>query len=110
MGKRPKTKMPIEQRAKQFMPFAALKGFDEEIRKRERKRAERKILSPDRQEEIDWKLKQAVKDSNVSVMYFSDGEYVMQSGFVIFNDSETKRIGVSDSVIEYGDICDVEIL
>jgi len=30
-----RTKMSREDRAKQFMPFAALKGFDEAIRKME---------------------------------------------------------------------------
>lgn len=31
MGHRPKHKMSREDRAKQFMPFAALKGFEEAI-------------------------------------------------------------------------------
>lgn len=28
-------KMPVEERAKQFMPFSALKGFDEALREQE---------------------------------------------------------------------------
>ena len=31
MGKRPAEKMPLSQRAKQFAPFDALKGFKEAI-------------------------------------------------------------------------------
>ena len=35
MASKPKTKMPISERAKQFMPFSALKGLDEAIAKKE---------------------------------------------------------------------------
>lgn len=35
MGQRPKFKMSRIERAKQFMPFAALKGFEEAIAKQE---------------------------------------------------------------------------
>ncbi len=33
MASRPKNKMPVQERAKQFMPFSALKGLDEAIAK-----------------------------------------------------------------------------
>ena len=33
-------KMPYSERAKQFMPFAALSGFEEEIAKREQMKIE----------------------------------------------------------------------
>ena len=102
--------MPVEQRAKQFMPFAALKGFEDEIRKREQTAQERKTLSPDRIEEINWKLESIAEDSNVSILYFRSGEYIQQNGFVSFNDSERKMLKVADREIEYEDICDIEIL
>lgn len=35
MGHRPLQKMPIEERAKQFMPFAALKGLPEALARAE---------------------------------------------------------------------------
>lgn len=34
MPKKPRTKMPISERAKQFMPFAAVKGYHEALAKR----------------------------------------------------------------------------
>lgn len=36
MASRPRVKMPISERAKQFMPFAALKGLPEALLKKER--------------------------------------------------------------------------
>lgn len=36
-----RVKMSREERAKQFMPFAALKGYEEALREKERRVAER---------------------------------------------------------------------
>lgn len=36
MASKPREKMPISERAKQFMPFAALKGLPEALEKKER--------------------------------------------------------------------------
>lgn len=35
MGKKPRTRMPREQRAKQFAPFQAVGGLDEALRRAE---------------------------------------------------------------------------
>ena len=35
MGKKPRTKMPVSQRAKQFAPFQAVGGLDEALRRAE---------------------------------------------------------------------------
>lgn len=35
MGKRPRTKMPVSQRAKQFAPFQAVGGLDEALKRAE---------------------------------------------------------------------------
>lgn len=37
MASKPRTKMPVAERAKQFMPFAALKGLPEALAEVERK-------------------------------------------------------------------------
>ncbi len=37
MGAKPRVKMSKEQRAKQFMPFAALKGYEEAVVKNEKR-------------------------------------------------------------------------
>lgn len=42
MGHKPLTKMSQQDRAKQFMPFAALKGLPEALRRKERLSVERK--------------------------------------------------------------------
>lgn len=50
-------KMDREERAKQFMPFAALKGYQEAIRKKERE-VERKM-------EQEGRLRSLIKDDMI---------------------------------------------
>ena len=46
------SKMNREERAKQFMPFAALKGYPEALRKKEKVVVPKKELSEEYQEEL----------------------------------------------------------
>ena len=102
--------MPIEQRAKQFMPFAALKGFEREIEKREKTACEKRILSEDMLERLNYKMNSVDENSNVSVVYFENGQYVQQQGWVEKKDTERRKLRVCDVEIDYDDIYDLEIL
>jgi hypothetical protein len=50
MAGRPRTKMSIENRAKQFMPFAALKGLPDALAAKEKIVVEKIELSSDMEE------------------------------------------------------------
>ena len=52
-------RMPRAERAKIFMPFAALKGFEEEIASRETRLLPRPALSEEQTEEISRTLREA---------------------------------------------------
>jgi hypothetical protein len=52
MTERPK--MSREERAKQFMPFAALKGYEEALREKEREVAEREKKEQLSDEEVSY--------------------------------------------------------
>ena len=56
MAGRPRTKMSIENRAKQFMPFAALKGLPDALAAKEKIVVEKIELSSDMEEELDRKI------------------------------------------------------
>ena len=47
-------KMSREERAKQFMPFAALKGYEEALREKEREVAEREAEEKLSEEELSY--------------------------------------------------------
>lgn len=56
---RPKSdrpRMPIGNRAKIFMPFAALKGYEDMISEQQKQVTERKLLSEMRKAELDEKM------------------------------------------------------
>ena len=70
------SKMNREERAKQFMPFAALKGYPEALRKKEKVVVPKKELSEEYQEELERKLRQVYKNDIITAIYFSDHEYL----------------------------------
>lgn len=66
--------MSLDARAAQFAPFAALTGFDEELKEAERLTNERKIINEDLREKLDNKLqiiqKQISVKPAITVTYF----------------------------------------
>lgn len=62
--------MDIGRRAKQFAPFATLRGLDETVRQQEILYEPRKILSEEKQNELDMKLNILTCDRKIQVTYF----------------------------------------
>ena len=56
MASKPKHKMPIEDRAKQFMPFAALKGLPDALAAKEKITVPKTELPEEMTEESDTPL------------------------------------------------------
>lgn len=72
--------MSRAERAKQFLPFAALKGYEEAIEERTKIKAERVLLGEDAQTELDGKLRALQVGENISATYYRDGAYVKAAG------------------------------
>ncbi len=82
-----RAQMPMRSRAAQFLPFAALSGYDEAVRESARRTREKIELAEDAREELDAALRRAVSEgAEVDVTYFvpdarkSGGEYVSVRG------------------------------
>ncbi|MDD6155602.1 MAG: YolD-like family protein [Lachnospiraceae bacterium] len=108
MPKRPRTKMSREDRAKQFMPFAALKGFEEELEKKEKMIVEKVELSEERKEELDRAFSQIKKRDMVEVIYYKDGEYLQLKGMVSRIDAEGGSLTVVNTKIPFSDLYNIE--
>lgn len=106
MAMRPK--MSREERAKQFMPFAALKGYPEALRKKEKIVVPKKELSEEYQEELDRKLRQVEKNDIITVVYFCQGEYIKQTGMVSRIDEAARVLKVVNTKIFFDEIIDLE--
>lgn len=74
--------MNREERAKQFMPFDALKGLNEELRRREKKmlREERRVLFEEEAEKLSSRLARLQVGDAVELVFYENGYYVTLCG------------------------------
>lgn len=85
--------MAVERRAKQFAPFAALKGFEETIREKEFIYEKKRVLTEEKNNELDMKLKILKPGMEIQAEYFEEdekrpgyGQYHIVRGRVDFYD------------------------
>ncbi len=99
-------------RAAQFAPFDALKGLQEELRKREEEhsRLDKKELSDEEIEEISKTIVKLEKGDRVRALFFYLGRYVELSGILIDKNTTYKYITVDDSKLFFDDIVKLEII
>ena len=98
------TRMPMEKRAAQFMPFAALKGLDEALAAKEKIIVPKKELSEEMLSELDEKMKQIEKGSLITVVYYDKEEYIKMTGIVSRIDPSAKVLQVVNRRIDFEDI------
>ncbi len=101
--------MSRQDRAKQFMPFAALKGYEEALRKKEKITVPKAELSEERGEELDRALRQIRKNDIVTVIYFCEGEYLKVTGMVSRIDGTARLLKVVDTKIPFEDLYEVSV-
>ena len=98
---KPRMKMSAADRAKQFMPFSALKGLDEALRMKEKIIVEKKELSEDTVEQISAILSSIGRGNLVEVVFFDDGEYISVEGIVTDFDPIMKKMTVVKTEIAF---------
>lgn len=105
MANRPK--MSREDRAKQFMPFAALKGYQEALRKKEKIVVPRTEVSEEYAEVLDRKLRKVKKNDIITVIYFCNQEYLKKTGMVSRIDKSARVLKIVNTKIGFDDIYDI---
>ena len=98
----------MSDRAKQFMPFAALKGFYDIIDRREEVSVPKKELSEDDCAALSAKLSAIEKGQVLQVIYYHDGAYVKQCGCVSRVDFTFRKLTLVKTEINFDDIYDIE--
>lgn len=99
--------MAREERAKQFMPFAALKSYPDALRKREKIVVPRAELSEESARVLDLKLRQVRKREIVTVVYFCRGEHLKITGMVSRVDETARVLKIVNTKIDFDDIYDI---
>ena len=113
--------MPVEKRAAQFSPFAAMVGHDAAIRETARLTEEQLELSEDEKAVIDGKLQMIqahIKEQpEITVTYFqpdekkSGGAYVTITGSAKKTDKQRRLLILqNETVIHISDIIDIQEL
>lgn len=104
-------KMDRGIRAKQFMPFDALKGFREAIAEKERIIVPKRDLSEEQKAQLERKIRQIQKEDIITVEYFQNREYVQVTGRVTRIDETCRALDIVNTRIAFADIsnlkCDV---
>ncbi len=109
MAHRLKTKMPVSERAKQFMPFAALKDLPAALAQRERITVPRAELSEDAAEELDRILHQLQPGSLITIVYYDQEDYIRFTGMVAAFHETSRILQVVDRKIPLDDIFSITL-
>ncbi len=101
-------KMDREIRAKQFMPFDALKGFREAVAEKERIIVPKRDLSEEQKEELERKIRLIQKKDIITVEYFQNREYMQVTGMVTRIDDAGRTLEIVNTRIAFNDISDLK--
>ena len=107
VSKADRPKMQRTERAKQFMPFAELKGYPEALRKKEKILVPKAELSEESVRLLDIKMHQVKKRDMVTVVYYKKGEYIQLTGMVSALDLAGHKLKIVNTTIPFEDIYDI---
>lgn len=105
-----RTRMKQADRAKQFMPFSALKGLEEAIEEAGIVREPRRELLDDEAEELNRGLSALEEGDEIMVKYYTEGGYVTEAGIVKGLDRNVRILETDGAKIKTDDICRLEVL
>lgn len=109
-------RMARADRAKLFAPFAALKGFEESAHAKERFFVPRPEPAPDRQEQLDRRLRGLSRGDSVTVTWFEPlkaeegrelGQYRVTSGEYLASNPASGVLVLANARIEIKNILDI---
>ena len=89
-------RMPMSNRAKIFSPFAALRGYEDEIASegRDHLKGNRIELSEEGKEVLNQKISQLWKGQKITIKYFTDGYYENVAGVLDAVDVINKELRI----------------
>ena len=101
MEHKQRAQMPASHRAKQFMPFTAVKGLEKAIAEQEQllNRAEEVELGEEQVWKINEELNLLEKGNMVSIRFYNNGKYQTVEGVVEQIDPARSVIRVSEIII-----------
>lgn len=105
-----RAKMDRAERAKQFMPFAALEGLNHTLNDFNRPVDERICLGEDAQIELDRRLHTLCPGREVCAIFYANRQYTALSGTVMKIDLTCRSMLIDDTWVALDDILDLQAL
>ncbi len=109
MANKVRAKMDISNRAKQFLPFAALKGLPEALAMKEHIIIPKPLLSEDKIEELDRNLHLLERGTIASVIYYHKDECIKITGIVARIDAASRLLQIVNTKIPFDEILEIEL-
>lgn len=118
-SRRKHPRMTLQNRAKIFSPFAALRGYDEQLaeEKQRTERVTKRILTEEEMSGLSDKLMQVTKGMTITVRYFVEdtahpeipdvGNYVTITGEVESIDPVFRTLQIAKVVVAFEDLVEV---
>lgn len=103
-----RAKMDISNRAKQFMPFAALRGLSEALAAKEHVVVPKPALSEDMTEQLDRKMHLLERGKIASVIYYHKEECIKITGIVARIDTTSRLLQIVNTKIPFDEILEIE--
>ena len=112
-------RMTLQNRAKIFSPFAALRGYDEQLaaEKQRTERVPKRILTEEEMSALSDRLMQVTKGMTITVRYFKEdtahpevpavGNYITLTGKADRIDPVFRTLQVGDIVVPFEDLVEV---
>ena len=104
MANKPREKMPISERAKQFMPFSALKGLNEALAEKELRYDEMPQLTEEEADNINKTLSRIKPHDNVALDFNRYGRNRHIEGIVQRYDTALRAIEINSVQIAFDEI------
>ena len=104
--------MPASQRAKQFMPFAAVKGLEKAIIQQDQllNREDQMELGEEQVQEINMVLNRIKRGTAVFVRFYKDGKHQTMQGKVQRFDFIRSVISINGEAIPIEKISDIRLI
>ncbi len=100
-------KMPPAHRAKQFMPFAAVKGLGAALAEKETAYAPRIKLAEDAEDDVNRMLSGLFPGSFAQISYYAFDECKTAEGEILYIDTIKRRLGINGENVNFSDIISV---
>ncbi len=100
--------MSRAERAKQFIPFAALHGFEDAIRKQELSHEAKRELSDEETERLNEVIVKLNKGDLVEAKYYNLDGYFKVTGAVTEINLTSRYIRIVKTLIKFSDLYDIK--